>query len=639
MKFRILLLLLVLMVSECAVAQLSTKSKKAIEFYTEADNFRVRGQFLQAIALLNQAIDKDKNFLEAYYRLGLVYFNMRSYSKAVEQFEKALSLTQEIRKQKVIWLDLGEVYILMGQYEKAVQVLRAFINNETQNRRNIDRATRQLKNAEFALQNREENSKYKQRKLSDTVNRFVTQYFPVLTADQQQLFFTRRTGFRDENDEDLVVSSKDKQGKWLPPASISSIINTEMNEGTCTISADGRKLIFTSCAGRDSYGSCDLYESTKIGTVWSTPKNLGNNVNTSAWESQPTLSADGRTLYFVSDRHSGLGQRDIWMSTLNENGLWLKAVNVGKPVNSEYDEMSPFIHVNNRNLFFATNALEGFGGYDIFYSLRDSSGWSQPKNVGGPINNHDDQFSLFITANGKKGYYAHEVTREDGRSSSMIYEIEIPEANWLKYRSNYVKGVVRDKETGTFLTAKIELFNLKTNQMESLVESDSLNGNYLMVLTQGAEYALYVTKPGYLFKSLNFNYSEVSDFEPVTVDVDLEKVKKGSTVILSNIFFDVDKYELKEKSFGELRKVVRFLNDNPAQIIEVSGHTDNTGSREYNLQLSEKRAKAVYRYIVENGIPPNRVILKGYGPDKPIMDNTSEEGRKFNRRIEFAIVK
>jgi OmpA-OmpF porin, OOP family len=175
--------------------------------------------------------------------------------------------------------------------------------------------------------------------------------------------------------------------------------------------------------------------------------------------------------------------------------------------------------------------------------------------------------------------------------------------------------------------------------MESLVESDSLNGNYLMVLTQGAEYALYVTKPGYLFKSLNFNYSEVSDFEPVTVDVDLEKVKKGSTVILSNIFFDVDKYELKEKSFGELRKVVRFLNDNPAQIIEVSGHTDNTGSREYNLQLSEKRAKAVYRYIVENGIPPNRVILKGYGPDKPIMDNTSEEGRKFNRRIEFAIVK
>jgi OmpA-OmpF porin, OOP family len=620
-------------------AQLSTKSKKAIELYTEADNYRVRRQFAQAIDLLNQAIAKDNKFLEAYYRLGLVYFNMRSYPRAIAQFEKALSLTDDVKKQKVIWFDLGEAYLLEGQYEKARDVLALFLKNETQSRPRIDRARMNLKTAEFGLENKEAKSGFRQRALSDTVNRFVMQYFPVLTADQQQLIFTRRTGFRDEHDEDLVMCLKDESGRWKPPVSISAAINTDMNEGTCSISADGRRLIFTSCAGRDSYGSCDLYETRKVGNEWSTPKNLGPLVNTAAWESQPSLSADGRTLYFVSERRSGLGRRDIWFTTIDENGHWTKAMNAGTPINSEFDEMSPFIHVNNKTLFFATNAREGFGGYDVFFTEHDTIGWSNPRNIGSPINNHDDQFSLFITADGKRAYYSHEETKEDGRSYSKIFEAEIPEESWLKFRSNYVKGIVRDRETKQLLSARIELIDLATNKVESLVESDSVTGSYLMVLTQGAEYALYVTRPGYLFKSLNFNYSEIKNFEPIILDVELDKVRQGTAVVLNNIFFDVDKFDLKEKSKPELMKVIRFLNDNPALKIEIGGHTDNTGSTDYNVELSEKRATAVYRYLVENGIHPNRVRKKGYGPAHPVAENTSEEGRKFNRRIEFAIVK
>jgi OmpA-OmpF porin, OOP family len=622
-----------------AQAKLSSNNKKAIALYTEADNYRVRRQYRQAIDLLTQAITRDKNFVEAYYRLGLVYFNMRVYPKAIEQFEKALALTQDLRIKKVVWYDLGEAYLLLGEYEKSMTVLKLFIDNEKLNRNKLDQARRNLENAKFAISNREAAGDIKQGPLSDTVNRFVLQYFPVLTADESQLFFTRRTGHSDRHDEDLVVSSKNAQGQWTEPVSISANINSEMNEGTCTISADGRKLIFTSCSGRDNYGSCDLFESNKIGDEWSVPKNLGPGVNTSGWESQPSLSADGRTLYFVSDRRTGLGMRDIWVSTLDENDRWSKAVNLGPPVNSEFDEMSPFIHVNGRTLFFATNARKGFGGYDIFYSEAESAGWSIPQNIGAYINNHDDQFSLFITADGEKGYYSHEETRQDGYSYSRIYEVRIPEDKQVRFKSNYVKGVVRDSETSVPLSARIELVELETNRIVSRVNSDSVSGEYLMVLTQGAEYALYVTRSGYLFKSLNFNYSEMKDFQPVVVNVALERVREGSNVVLNNIFFDVDKYELKEKSTVELEKIVRFLNENPNTRIQISGHTDNTGSADHNKELSRRRAAAVYNYLIKRGVSESRVRYQGYGADRPIADNATDEGRQLNRRIDFSILR
>jgi outer membrane protein OmpA-like peptidoglycan-associated protein len=472
------------------------------------------------------------------------------------------------------------------------------------------------------------------------VNQFAMQYFPVLTADEEELIFTRRMGFADEFDEDLVITHKNENGRWTSPQSISKNINSMFNEGTCTISADGRKIIFTSCIGRQGYGSCDLFESRKLGGEWSTPENLGINVNSAEWESQPSLSADGRTLYFVSDRRGGMGRRDIWVSTLDGNGKWTRSKNVGKPVNTVYDELSPFIHVNNKTLFFASNGLTGFGGYDLYYAEKDSVlKWSEPVNVGAPINNHEDQFSLFITADGKKGYYSHEEMKVGGNSRSKIIEIAIPEENRVKFRSNYVKGTVTDRETHRPLKATIELINIEKNETESLMESDSVTGDYLIVLTQGAEYALYVNKTDYLFKSLNFNYSEVKDFKPILLNIELDKVKDGSIAVLENIFFDTDKYDLKEKSLGELQKLTRFLGDNPKLKVEISGHTDNVGSLSYNKQLSEKRASSVNAYLVKHGIAANRLVVKGYGPDHPIGDNTTDEGRRQNRRIEFKLVK
>jgi OOP family OmpA-OmpF porin len=624
-----LVLLVFLFASSSLWAQmpLATKNKKAIELYTEADNYRVRGQNSQAIALLNEALKRDRNFVEAYYRLGIIYMTLKDFKTAVDNFERGLALTDDIRKKRIFWYDLGESYFSIGNYDKAEEVLSAFLQAEVQNRQKIERARLLMSNIQFARENKAGASEYKVRALSDTVNAFVMQYFPVLTADQQQLIFTRRMGSSGDDDEDLVISKKDKRGRWTTPESISPNINSNLNEGTCTISADGRKLIFTSCVGRQGYGSCDLFQSELVGDTWTKPKNLGPNVNSSEWESQPSLSADGRTLYFVSDRRGGVGRRDIWVTQLNDKGEWTKARNLGKPVNTIYDEISPFIHVNNRVLYFASNGLVGFGGYDIFFSERDSTGWSDPKNLGSPINNHEDQFSLYITSDGKKGYYSHEEVRPAGYTASRIFEIEIPE------------GVVRDKKTGQPLRASIELINLDSKETESLVSSDSVSGSYLIVLTQGAEYALYVNKADYLFRSLNFNYSELRDYEPIVLDIELEKASEGTSAVLENIFFDVDKYELKEKSVTELKKILRFLNENPSVRIEISGHTDNTGSAAYNVQLSEKRAQSVNNYLVSQGISQSRLTPKGYGSQQPIASNDTEEGRQKNRRIQFKIVR
>lgn len=643
MTLRVVFVFLLLIVGPVVLAQLplATKNKKAIELYTEADNFRVRGQNSQAIGLLNEALKRDRNFVEAYYRLGIIYMTIKDFPQAVTNFEKGLALTDDIRKQKIFWYDLGESYFSIGDYDRAEETLGKFLKAEVQSRAKIERAKLLMSNVQFARDNRDNVSKYQLRPLSDTVNAFVMQYFPVLTADQQQLIFTRRLGGGGNDDEDLVVSRKTPNGRWSEPQSISPNINSQLNEGTCTISADGRKLIFTSCIGRQGFGSCDLYESIRVGDQWTKPRNLGPNVNSSEWESQPSLSADGRTLYFVSDRRGGLGRRDIWISHLDDAGQWTRAKNLGKPINTPYDEISPFIHVNNRVLYFASNGLVGFGGYDIFFSEKSEvdGSWSEPKNMGSPINNHEDQFSLFITSDGEKGYYSHEEVRDAGYTVSRIFEISIPEDQRIRYRSNYVKGIVRDKESRKPLAAAIELINLKTENTESLVSSDSVTGSYLIVLTEGAEYALYVNKEDYLFKSLNFNYSEQRDYEPIVLDIDLERAREGRRAILENIFFDVDKYDLQEKSLTELRKILRFLQENPGVRVEISGHTDNTGSASYNVQLSEKRAAAVNNYLVSQGISPGRLIPKGYGSQQPIADNDSEEGRQKNRRIEFKIIK
>ncbi len=617
-------------------SQLSTNKKKAIELYTQADNFRVRGQYATAISMLQEAIEKDKNFVEAYFRLGITFKAMRDFGRSNTSLERGLSLTQDARKQKGFFQELGDNYLRMGEYQKSLDYINHFLAVETLNKQRIAMAELWKRNAEYGLRNKKIQSQFKPRQLGDTVNRFGLQYFPVLTADEQELIFTRRMGPGPDDDEDLVVSKKDENGKWTIPVSISSNINSRFNEGTCTISADGRTLIFTSCIGRKGYGNCDLFYSRKVGNEWTAPVNIGPEINSAAWESQPSLSADGRILYFISDRRDGIGGRDIYFSRKKDDGTWSEAENMGQPINTPFDEISPFIHVNGRTLFYASNGKPGFGGFDIFRTELNNGKWEIPDNFGSPVNDHEDQFSLFISADGTRGYYSHEDgTREN---SARLFEMTIPEELQIEYRSNFVKGKVKDRMSAQPLQSRVELFDLKKDELLSVVSSDSVTGEYLMVLTTGSDYALYVTAPDYLFRSLNFNYESNANPEPVVIDILLDKTNAGATAVLNNIFFDFDKYELKEKSKTELSNVIKFLREKPTIRVEIGGHTDSDGASAYNKQLSLKRAQSVVSYLVQNGINRARLEEKGYGADHPIMPNDTDENKQANRRIEFKII-
>lgn len=632
-----LLMSLVLPAITKAQVPLSTKNKKAIELYVEADNYRVRGQFNQAISLLQQAIEKDKSFSEAYFRLGVTFKMMRDLDRSTKSYEAGLYLTVDQKKQKGYFFELGDNYLQVGNYEKARDFLTRYLDSEMLNRVKVDQAALWKRTAEYAIKNKRNISGFVPRPLGDTVNCFPMQYFPVLTADEQELIFTRRLGESNEDDEDLVISKKDSLGHWQKPESISPNVNSEFNEGTCSISADGRQLIFTSCLGRKGFGNCDLFQSLKVGGIWSQPLNMGPQINSAAWESQPSLSADGRVLYFLSDRKGGLGNRDIYVSHQIEPNKWTKAENLGPKINTSYDEISPFVHANGRTLFFAANGRLGFGGYDLFRSEKENGEWQEPINFGYPVNNHEDQFSLFITADGKRGYYSHEEGSKN--TSGKIYEITVPEELQIKFRSNYVKGKVRDRKSGLPLNARIELYNVVTNELVSFVNSDSITGEYLMVLTQGSEYGLFVSKKDYVFQSLNFNYESEINIEPVVVNVFLDRVTVGAISVLKNIFFEFDKYDLQDKSKTELEKMVRFLTENPLIKIEIGGHTDNDGSPAYNLKLSQNRAQSVASYLLQYGIDIKRISQKGYGADRPIQPNDSEENKQANRRIEFKILR
>jgi len=616
--------------------QYSTKNKKALELYFEADNFRVRGDYERSISFLKEAINKDKNFEEAYFRLGLTYKNKEDLKSSTDYFEKGLALAKDIKKQNGYRFELGDNFLRMGSYPQALDQIGQFLLTEKQNTLKIDQAKVWKQHAEYGVAHQNEKLPYSPKVLSDTLNCFPMQYFPVLTADNQQIIFTKRYGRGHDDDEDLVISVKNKTGQWTTPVAISEKINSTAREGACTISADGRYLIFTLC-GTKTYGRCDLFESKKVGDGWSVPVNLGPLVNGSSWDVQPSLSADGQELYFVSDRKGGIGGSDIWYSRKDSVGRWMKARNLGSAVNTKYDEISPFIHVNNRNLYFSSNAHPGFGGLDIFVTEKKEKTWTTPQNMGSPLNNHEDQFAFYVTSDGKRAYYSKDEAEK--KNFTKIFSTVLPSQVQVQYSSSVVKGKVRDKENGQPLNARVELYDIQKDERISIVQSDSISGEYTIVLTKGAEYALYVSRPDYLFQSLSFNYTSGDHSKPVEINIDLQKVKANAAIVLYNIFFDVNKYELKEKSTTELEEVIRFLTLNPALQVEIGGHTDNSGAADYNLKLSEQRAQSVANYLTQNGIDAQRISKKGYGALQPVKPNDTENNRQANRRIEFKIIR
>lgn len=626
-------------ISSIAQVKYASENKKALKYYEEARLLMKRVQYYEALIPLNKAVEKDPNFIEAWTAIGTANLKIGENSKGIEAFEKSLQINPDYNWSLNSYFVLGEVHFKNAHYQESLDYLNDFLKRETKDISRTDKAKKYIQHANFSLEAINNPYEYNQRPLNDHANYLKLQYFPVLTVDEKTLIFTGRKGLKPYDDENIYISNKGDDGHWSIPGSVSNNINTPLNEGACTISADGRTLIFTACTGRKGYGSCDLYISYKIGDNWITPENMGPVINSSSWDVQPSLSADGRGLFFVSTRKGGIGGKDIWYAEKDKKGKWQSPVNMGDVVNSNEDEISPFIHVNGESLFFSSKGHLGMGGYDIFKTEKmNDSVWTVPINLGYPLNDHDDQVSLYISSSGETGYYTMEKRTTDDWNS-WLYQFEMPKALTIQKKSTFMTGTVRDAITKKVLSSEIKLYDLNSGKIKSLVNSDVKNGQYTIVLTEQNEYGMYVSKEGYLFKDFSFTYSNIKTFDNELLEVELIPIKGGEHMILKNIYFEFDRFELKKESFSELEALLEFLKQNKSVKIEIQGFTDDKGAVDYNMTLSSNRAETVFDYLVDKGVSKNRLQYKGFGSKNPAFPNDTDDNRKKNRRIEFQILR
>ncbi|HET9055649.1 MAG TPA: OmpA family protein [Chitinophagaceae bacterium] len=609
-------------------------SPKASSLYSKALNeLSQNGNYKYAIQLFDEAIAIDPSFLDAWLSKAGAYADLKNYTSSVTSFETALKI------DSVYFSDFFLPYSISlagtGAFQKALNAVNTFLNNAQINDRSRRAASYRKRCYEFAIDYSKTHSNndyvFQLQNLGDSINTSESEYFPSLTIDANELIFTRRVKGINE---DFFVSTK-KNNQWSKAIPLSGNINTNLNEGAQNISQDGKMLVFTGCNFPGGNGSCDLYYSTQTPKGWSEPLNFDEPINTEFWESQPCLSPDKRFLYFTARDPSGLGGSDIWVSERLPDGNWRNPVNLGPGINTVGNESCPFIHADNQTLYFTSDELPGYGGSDLFVVRKDSSGhWGKPENLGYPINTIGDEGTLVITSDGKTAYYSGDLP--DTKGNLDIYSFELRK-DIRPNKTFWVKGNVFDKKTKQSLPSTVELLDLKSGQTISKLQTDE-NGNYLITLPVGKDYAFNVNHRGYLFYSDNFSLSNNSVDSVYTKNIALQPIELNASIVLKNIFFDTKQFDLKPESLVELDKVVQLMKDNPNLKILIGGHTDSIGKPQDNLTLSDKRAKAVINYLLYKGIRIERLKWEGKGSTVPVADNKTEAGRAQNRRTELTVI-
>lgn len=619
--------------------------KKAIKLIEQAKIAYQSKLFTKSLHLLDDVLTLDSSFLDVYLMKSDIYQELDSVVPQIKAIEAALKLDPD--KNPKLYYVLGNAFYRSGRYQKASDAYQNYLERVNDNAPFVARARQNLEKCSGAVNFLKHPVPFKSINLGENINSDDDEYWPSITVDGKTIIFTRLVGSKALAGQRSSLAQEDfytshlESNTWQLCEPLSSI-NTVYNEGAQTISTDGKLLFFTACTRNDGKGSCDIYFSRNKGGVWSVPQNAGEPINSPSWESQPSISANGESLYFVSNRKGGKGGMDIWKCNLKgfsewETPIWGYPVNLGDSVNTSGNEMSPFIHSDGKTIYFASDYWPGMGGYDIFYSRqKNDSVWTQPQNIGYPINSYKDEQGLIVDASGKNAYYSSD---RPGSKGMDIYSFEL----YQKAKPSpvsYIKGKVIDAESGAPVCAKVELIDLENSKSVIKGESCWEKGEFLMCLPLGKEYAFNVSTEGYLFYSDNFQLKEKKDIiDPYILEIKMKKIKIGGSVVLRNVFFNTGSYELLPESKVELQKLTDFLNLNKTLFIEIGGHTDNVGSDDMNQTLSESRAKEVYKYLVGHGIDEIRMKYRGYGLSQPVGSNDTTEGRALNRRTEFRIIK
>jgi len=400
-------------------------NKKAVALFTQAMERIDDGSLTNAAGLLQQAIETDKNYVEAYLALAGIYGKLKNHTNSISQYEKAMAIDSNYT------IDYNLAYSIqlagVGEFEKALDALNELLTKKPpKNQTSLESAQRRKKSYEFAVDyaknNAVKNYVFAPHNIGGNINTAESEYFPSLTIDGKELVFTRRLKGVNED----FYYSKLKAGEWDLARPLEGDINTPMSEAAQNISSDGQWLVFTANNRDNSFGNYDLYISYLTPNGWGEATNLGGRINTDQWDAQPCLSPDKKDLYFASRRLGGYGGKDIYVSHLQTNGRWSEPENMGPGINTTGDDECPFIHVDNQTLYFVSNGWPGYGGNDLFVTRKGIDGvWEKPKNLGYPINTIYDEGTLFIAADGKTAYYASD--RSDSKGGHDIYNFELRE--------------------------------------------------------------------------------------------------------------------------------------------------------------------------------------------------------------------
>lgn len=623
----------------------TSTNKKAIKHLEEGRKCYETHRDAEAEKLLLKAIEEDKNFVEPHIALGYLYMEQGKKDKGIYHLQQAVNLNPKFFPRN--FFDLGVAQLMSGLYEDAKKNLETYTKFERINPNTREEAQFYLKTATYGAEAIKKPKPYKPINLGPGINSPDYEYFPSITADGKTMLFTRNLRKNgNATQEDFYVSKK-VNDVWETATPIREV-NSAGNEGAPSISADGQYMFYASCLNMDGnygdetrkgFGSCDIFFAQQSNGKWTKPVNIGPPVNTANWETQPSFSSDGKTLYFIRGTvvRGDIKEQDIYMSEIGEDGKFTTPVKLGPNVNTKGKEESVYIHPDNQTLYFSSDGHpESMGGLDIYMSRRQPDGsWGPAINLGYPINTFNEESGLLVGPEGKIAYFFSD--REGGYGGLDIYGFELP-TDVRPSPITYVKGKVFDAKTKAPLESSVELLDLET-QKTVLRAFSNTAGEFLTVLNADKNYLVNVSKNGYLFYSDNFSLkSAKTDFDkPFVLEIPLQPIDTGVSIELKNIFFDVDKFDLKPESKAECEKLVNFLKQNPKLRIEISGHTDSDGNKKANQVLSQNRAKAVQDYVIAAGIAATRLTFKGYGDSKPKVANTSAENKAKNRRTEIKI--
>jgi outer membrane protein OmpA-like peptidoglycan-associated protein/tetratricopeptide (TPR) repeat protein len=603
------------------------------------------------------------------FKIGLTYLYSETKSKAASYIDKAYRLNPAVNPD--IDYHLGIAFQNTNEFKKAIEHFERFKKKKKELGSIADEKIAECHIADSLSQN-ELNVIIEN--LGNAVNTSYNDYSPIISADGNTLIFTsNRTddparAKANANYEDIFVSNKTASG-WTEPKLISANVNIKYNDAAASLSPDGKTLFLYY-----EEGEGDIYISTLEGDQWSKPEPLNKNINTAMfWETCASVSADGKKLYFASNRPGGIGELDLYVSQLDAKGQWGKAVNLGAVVNTPENEDSPFIHHDGVTLYFSSDGHPSLGNSDIFVSEFKNNKWSKPENMGWPLNSWEYDGFFTLSPDKKKGYFS--TVKEGGLGDADIYSIAFLEPKYkpkpkpvvakaaeekvkpeLPKHEEFVdpmiqvhkdmkvvtllKGKVIDESTAAPLGAVISLVNNETNQVITKINANPVTGEFEMIIPHGGNYGVATERAGYLFNSINFNLPQFAEYQEIDTHIIMVKAEIGSKVVLKNIFFDVGKADLKPESIAEVENIRELLLANTALKVQINGHTDNSGNAASNKALSLKRASAVVNYLSQKGIAAGRLSAKGYGSERPIVSNDDEEGgRAINRRTEIEIIK